>query len=220
MTKKIYLFRHGQTYFNRDHKFTGWKNSTLTAQGVKDANKVGDKLKNKKIELAFHSGLVRSQDTLHHVIKHHPECQQVIIDGRIKERCYGNLQGMSHKHFIIQQGTEDYDTLLHWHKIDHLRGKERQEFIQKVGEAELKIIRRSYEVRPPGGESVQDVQVRVLDFIKDLLKIIKKEKVNVGISAHGNSMRPFRRYFEKLNIEQMMTLENPWDDYFEYTVEV
>jgi bisphosphoglycerate-dependent phosphoglycerate mutase len=49
---------------------------------------------------------------------------------------------------------------------------------------------------------------------------MKKEKVNIAISAHNNSMRPFRRYFEKLTIKQMMKLENPWDNYFDYAVEV
>ncbi len=53
-----------------------------------------------------------------------------------------------------------------------------------------------------------------------LVKLMKKEKVNVAISAHGNSMRPFRRHFEKLSIKQMMKLENPWDDFFEYGIEV
>ena len=89
-----------------------------------------------------------------------------------------------------------------------------------MGEAELKIVRRSYTVPPPGGESIKDVEKRVKSFIKDLLKKMKKEKINVAISAHGNSMRPFRRYFEKLSQEQMMKLETPWDDYFEYTVKV
>ena len=49
---------------------------------------------------------------------------------------------------------------------------------------------------------------------------MKKEQINVAISAHGNSMRPFRRYFEKLSIKEMMKLENPWDDYFEYEIKV
>jgi bisphosphoglycerate-dependent phosphoglycerate mutase len=49
---------------------------------------------------------------------------------------------------------------------------------------------------------------------------MKKEKVNIAISAHGNSMRPFRRYFEKLTVEEMMKLENPWEGYFEYEIEV
>ena len=64
------------------------------------------------------------------------------------------------------------------------------------------------------------VEKRVNSFIKDLIKKMRKEKINVAISAHGNSMRPFRRYFEKLSVKQMMELENPWDDYFEYDVPV
>ena len=64
------------------------------------------------------------------------------------------------------------------------------------------------------------VEKRVNIFIKELLRFMKREKVNVALSAHGNSMRPFRKYFEKLSIKQMMELENPWDDYFDYIVNV
>ncbi|MGD8544170.1 MAG: histidine phosphatase family protein, partial [Candidatus Bathyarchaeota archaeon] len=74
-------------------------------------------------------------------------------------------------------------------------------------------------IPPPGGESIKMVEKRVLSFIKDLIVLMKKERVNVVISAHGNSMRPFRRYFENLTIEQMMKLENPYDNYFDYIVE-
>lgn len=220
MTKlHIYLFRHGQTKFNRDHKFTGWKDAKLTAQGKKDAKEIARKLKSKKIQIAFQTKLSRSRDTLKEVLKFHPECKRIITDNRIIERSYGKLQGHSHKQFIEQEGTEDYKTLLHWHKIDHLHGKERQEFIKKVGEAELKIIRRSYDVAPPEGESVKQVEKRVKSFIKDLLKLMKKQKVNIAISAHGNSIRPFRRYFEKASIEKMMSWEAPFNDFYEYTLE-
>ena len=64
------------------------------------------------------------------------------------------------------------------------------------------------------------VEKRVKSYIKDLLKKMKKEKINVAISAHGNSMRPFRAYFEKLSREEMMKLENPWDKHFHYVIEV
>lgn len=214
----IYLFRHGQTYFNRDHRFTGWKDSKLTPKGVRDAKKIAKKLKNKKFQVAYHTRLSRSKDTLKRVLKYHPECKKLIEDDRMIERSYGRLQGRSHQQFVEQEGTDTYKTLLHWHKIDHLSGREKKEFIKKAGEAELQIVRRSYSVRPPGGESVKDVEKRVNSFIKDLLKRMRKEKVNVAISAHGNSMRPFRKHFEKLTIQQMMKLENPWDDYFEYTI--
>ena len=63
------------------------------------------------------------------------------------------------------------------------------------------------------------VEKRVLSFVKDLLTLMEKEKINVVISAHNNSMRPFRRYFENLTLKQMMALENPYNKYFEYTIE-
>ena len=62
------------------------------------------------------------------------------------------------------------------------------------------------------------VEKRVLSFVKDLLILMKSEKINVAISAHNNSMRPFRRYFENLTIKQMMVLENPYEKYFDYTI--
>jgi len=220
MKLKIYLFRHGQTYYNEKHIFTGWKDSKLTVNGIRQSRIIAKKLKNKKFQIAYKTKLSRSKDTLKEVLKYHPECKKIITDNRMIERSYGKLQGTSHKTFVEDEGTEDYKTLLHWHKIDHLVGKEKEEFIKKLGEAELKIIRRSYRVAPPKGESVKQVEKRVNSFIKDLIKKMKKEKINVAISAHGNSMRPFRKHFEKLTNEKMMELENPWDDYFEYTIEV
>jgi 2,3-bisphosphoglycerate-dependent phosphoglycerate mutase len=107
------------------------------------------------------------------------------------ERCYGVLQGHSHKAFIREYGKKLFDK-----------------------------YHRAYNFPPPKGESVRMVEGRVLSFVRDLLKFIKKYKVNVAISAHGNSMRPFRRFFEKASIKQMMSWEMPYDDFFEYSVEV
>ncbi|MEE9525535.1 MAG: 2,3-bisphosphoglycerate-dependent phosphoglycerate mutase [Candidatus Woesearchaeota archaeon] len=220
MKLKIYLFRHGQTYFNRDHRFTGWKDSKLTPQGIKDAKKVALKLKNKKFQVAYQTRLSRSKDTLKPVLKYHPECKEIITDDRMIERSYGKLQGQSHTGFVDRVGEKAYDVIEEGDVIDDFAPSVREKVEDLIGKAELQIIRRSYDVPPPGGESVKDVEKRVKSFLKDLLKKMKKEKVNVAISAHGNSMRPFRRYFEKLTIKQMMKLENPWDDYFEYSVDV
>ena len=220
MICKIYLFRHGQTVYNKKHIFTGWKDAKLTSLGKKQAKIIAKKLKNKAINVVFQTHLSRSKIPLKEVLKFHPECKIIIEDDRMIERSYGKLEGHHHAEFIKKEGTEDYKTLLYWHKIDHLHGKEREEFIREVGEAEFKIVHRSYNIPPPGGESVKMVEKRVLSFIQDLLAFMKREKVNVAISSHNNSMRPFRRYFEKLSIENMMQLENPFDDYFEYSVKV
>ncbi|MSR85769.1 histidine phosphatase family protein [Candidatus Woesearchaeota archaeon] len=190
MKYMIYLFRHGQTYYNKSGRFTGDINSHLTPQGVKDAKKIAQKLKGNIVDYAFQTRLSRSKDTLKYVLRFHPECKKIINDDRMIERDYGLLKGKYHARIIVQYGQKQFDT---WH--------------------------RSYETRPPGGESIKDVEKRVEAFIKDLLIFMKKHKGNVAISAHGNSMRPFRKHFEHLSREKMMQLENPWDDYFAYSVE-
>ena len=184
---KIYLFRHGQTEYNEKGLFTGWTDVPLSKNGVKDAKKVAKKLEKKKIDIAFCSSLKRSRQTLREVLKHHPECKIVMIDDRIVERHYGDLQRKKHSTIINKYGQKQYDI---WH--------------------------RSYDIPPPNGESIKDVEIRVKSFIRDMKKLDKK--LNIAISAHGNSMRPFRRYFEKFSKKEMMKLENPWDEYFEYKI--
>jgi len=190
MKLHVYIFRHGETYYNRSKRFTGWVNSRLTSDGVKQSKLVAEKMRDKIFKIAFQTSLSRSSDTLKMVLKYHPECKKVIVDDRIIERSYGDLERKYHKTIIKKYGKRQFDV---WH--------------------------RSYDVSPPGGESIQMVEKRVLSFIEDLIILMRKEKANVAISAHGNSMRPFRRYFEKLTVEQMMKLENPYDQYFDYVVE-
>ena len=82
------------------------------------------------------------------------------------------------------------------------------------------IYHRSYDVAPPGGESIQQVEKRVHTFIHDVLVEMRKNKGNILIVGHGNSMRPFRRFFENLTIQQMMQLENQRDTIFTYEIDV
>lgn len=191
----IYIFRHGKTFYNeggagKNQKFTGWKDSRLSPNGIKNAKKLAKKMKNLKFEVAFKTRLSRSRDTLKEILKYHPECRKIIRDDRMIERNYGKLQGYTHKFAIEKYGKKKFEL---WH--------------------------RSYNISPPEGESIKTVEKRVRSFIKDLIRLVKKEKVNVAISAHGNSMRPFRKYFEKLNNKEMMKLENPYDAYFTYKIE-
>ena len=188
-TPTIYLFRHAQTYFNKHKFFTGWKDSKLTPFGKGQARMVAEKLKAKRFEAAFHTHLSRSIDTLNAALKYHPECAHIYCDDRMIERSYGDYSGSSHKSYAA-----------------------------KYGEEKLQVLRRSYDNAPPHGESVKMVEKRVYEFMDDLIPWMKRNKLNVAISAHGNSMRPFRRRLEHLSIEGMMRLENPWDDYFEYMV--
>ena len=189
MKRHIYIFRHGETYYNRSKRFTGWVDSRLTPKGIEQAKVITEKLRKKKFQIAFKTSLSRSSINLKIVLKHHPECKKIIVDDRMIERSYGDLQRKFHRTVIRKYGKKNFDV---WH--------------------------RSYDVPPPGGESIEMVEKRVLSFIEDLIILMKKEKANVVISAHGNSMRPFRRHFENLTIEEMMKLENPQDTYFDYII--
>lgn len=218
MKLKIYLFRHGQSYYNKHGWFTGWIDSKMTKKGFDNARQIARKLKRKKIDVAYHTHLSRSKQTLGQVLLYHPECKEILEDDRMIERNYGQLQKHSHhefmeeiNHTIVKVFEEKYGKMPR--KIKH-------KFGERVAKSIYEIYHRSYDIPPPGGESVKDVEKRVNSFVKDLLKKMKKEKINIAISAHGNSMRPFRRYFEKLSLQEMVELENPWDDYFEYTIKV
>ena len=214
----IYLFRHGLTYYNKHNWFTGQINSKMTPAGHKNARKIADKLKKKKIDIAYHTHLDRSINTLKAVLKYHPECKEIIEDDRMIERSYGKLQRHSHKEFM--EDLEDFIVPVIEKKLGKMKRDVKGKFGEIVAKEIYDIYHRSYDIPPPGGESIKDVETRVKLFLKDLIKKMKKEKINVAISAHNNSMRPFRAYFEKLNRKQMMALENPHNDYFEFVIEV
>lgn len=186
---KIYLFRHGQTMFNRDSKFTGFMDAKLTKTGKDDAKIIAIRLKDVKFSVAFHTSLSRSKETLKEVLKYHPECQILVEDDRIIERNYGSLNGKTHLYAVEKYSPEQYDS---WH--------------------------RGFKDRPPKGESFADVEKRVKDFISYLKEFVKKEKVNVAISAHGNSIRLFRKIMENKSEREACEWFIPYDNYFEYEI--
>jgi len=188
--KKIYLFRHGETFYNRDKIFSGFKDSKLSPLGFRQARVVARKLKGKNFEVAFYTRLTRAKQTLKEVLKFHKGVK-LIKDDRMIERNYGRLEGHSHASVIKKHGQEQFDK---WH--------------------------RGFNCRPPGGESFSDVEKRVRKFIVWLKKFMKKENVSVAISAHGNSIRLFRRVWEGLSVKETEKLSVPYDKVFVYVVEV
>ncbi len=115
---------------------------------------------------------------------------KVIIDDRILERCYGRLQGTSKK------------------KMEKSNPKLYEKY------------HRSYDIPPPGGESIKMVEKRVFEFCKYLKKMVRDKRVNVAVICGNNSMRALRRYFENLSIKQELTQENSCIDYVEYEIKV
>ncbi len=212
----IYLFRHGQTTFNRDGKFTGQKEAKLTKEGERNAKKVAQELKNKKFEVAIHTRLSRSKDTLRFVLKFHPECKLIMEDDRMIERSYGELQGTTHEQFIKRIGEQEYNLRIHGDALVSLNEERKLKIEEFLGEEEYEAIHRGYNIAAPGGESFADVEKRVKSFIKDLKKFVRKNKVNVAISAHGNSIRLFRKIMENAPREKAISWFIPFDKVFNY----
>jgi 2,3-bisphosphoglycerate-dependent phosphoglycerate mutase len=185
----IYLFRHGQTDFNRDQRFTGWLNSRLTGLGRQQARTIAGLLVNKTINLAYQTRLFRSQETLKIVLQSHPECKNIITDDRLIERSYGDLSGETHQEIIDGFGIGQYEQ---WH--------------------------RGFYSEPPGGESFADVENRVMTFLADFKKKYGGRKMNVAISAHGNSIRLFRKIMENATIKETVNWVIPYDNYFQYQI--
>lgn len=98
-----------------------------------------------------------------------------------------------------------------------LTGKSKIKAMEKNPEKAI-LWRRSYQVAPPAGESIKEVEKRVLPFCRRLEKKLAKEKINVALCCTGNTMRLVRMYFEKLPLEKMLTLENPFGDYASYEI--
>lgn len=184
---KLFVFRHGETTDNRDRVFSGVRPVDLTEKGEEEAVKMGEELKDKNATIAYHSGQPRSQHTLELVLGDNHPNVKIIEDVRLRERDYGDLTGQS-KDEVEKMYKDDYPL---WH--------------------------RSYNNPPPNGESIKDVEDRVLEFLNEVMPNWKPDDV-IFISAHGNSLRPIRRRFEGLSIEEMCSFEHTPGKIYSYEI--
>ena len=167
----LVLVRHGQSDWNLKNLFTGWRDVDLTEKGVAEAHEAGRKLKAQgiKFDVAFTSALKRAQRTLDLMLT---ELGQTTIpifkDQALNERDYGDLVGLN-----------------------------KDDARKKWGEAQVHIWRRSYDVAPPGGESLKDTLARALPYyVTDILpRVLRGERVLVA--AHGNSLRALVMVLDK-----------------------
>jgi 2,3-bisphosphoglycerate-dependent phosphoglycerate mutase len=177
----LVLCRHGQSEWNLKNLFTGWKDPDLTALGVEEAKAGGRRLKAKGLsfDVAFTSELSRAQKTCQLILDElgQPDLQ-TIRDVALNERDYGDLSGLN-----------------------------KAETAAKYGEAQVHIWRRSYDVQPPGGESLKDTVARALPyFVTDILPRVMGGQRTL-VAAHGNSLRALIMALDRLNPETIMHVE-------------
>jgi 2,3-bisphosphoglycerate-dependent phosphoglycerate mutase len=177
----LVLLRHGQSDWNLKNLFTGWRDVDLTEKGIDEARAAGRKLKAQglRFDVAFTSKLVRAQRTLDLVLEEMAQTSiPVLKDQALNERDYGDLAGLNKDDARAKWGAEQ---VLLW--------------------------RRSYDVAPPGGESLKDTAARVLPYyIQDILpRVLRGE--NVIVVAHGNSLRGLVMVLERLSPKDIVARE-------------
>jgi 2,3-bisphosphoglycerate-dependent phosphoglycerate mutase len=177
----LVLVRHGQSEWNLKNLFTGWKDPDLSPQGITEAKEAGRKLKahGLSFDIAFTSVLKRAQHTLDLILD---ELGQTDIpvkkDVALNERDYGDLSGLN-----------------------------KDDARKKWGEDQVQIWRRSYDVPPPGGESLKDTLARTLPYyVQEILPCVLRGQRTL-VAAHGNSLRALIMVLEKLSPEGILARE-------------
>ena len=179
--KQLVLIRHGESQWNLENRFTGWVNIPLSPKGEQEAREAGEKLRAYRFDHAFTSVLTRAIKTLEIVLDVIGQSGlPVEQDQALNERMYGDLQGLN-----------------------------KAETAKQYGEAQVKLWRRSYDVRPPGGESLKDTAERVLPYYRDRIwpRLAKGETLLVA--AHGNSLRALVMHLDQLSREEVLELNIP-----------
>ena len=177
----LVLVRHGQSEWNKKNLFTGWKDPNLTKQGINEASEAGKQLNSLGInfDVMFTSDLIRAQETGRIILKEMNQKSIAIVKSqKLNERNYGDLAGLN-----------------------------KDDAREKWGEDQVHIWRRSFDVPPPGGESLKNTAERVLPYFRSEILPKIEEGSNVLIAAHGNSLRALVMELEKISPDKIVGLE-------------
>jgi len=180
MKNVLVLVRHGESEWNRLNMFTGWQDVDLTEEGVAEAHRAGAMLKAEgaHVDLAFTSLLKRAQNTLKIILSELDQDKlPIVFDAALNERHYGDLVGLN-----------------------------KDEARQRWGEEQVHLWQRSYDIAPPGGESLKDTAARVLPFYTKRIVPELQAGKNVILVAHGNSLRSLVMQLDRLSPEQVKEL--------------
>ena len=177
----LFLIRHGQSIYNLENRFTGWKDVELTDLGISQATEAGEILSSISFDLCYTSNLKRAQNTLNLMLEKMNQNPQIIKDEALNERDYGDLIGQN-----------------------------KLEAAEKFGSEQVQIWRRSFDVPPPGGESLKMTAERTLPYYNDVIKPQITSGKNIIISAHGNSIRAIVMEIFNMTPEQILKTEIGW----------
>jgi 2,3-bisphosphoglycerate-dependent phosphoglycerate mutase len=180
MDNLLVLVRHGESEWNKLNLFTGWRDPDLTETGIAEAQNAGKLIRETGIhfDIAYTSALVRAQNTLKLILEELEQTDlETIRDQALNERDYGDLAGLN-----------------------------KDDARKKWGEEQVHVWRRSYDVPPPGGESLKDTAARTLPYYEEKIWPDLQAGKNVLVAAHGNSLRSIVMKLDQLSQEEVLGL--------------
>ncbi|MCC7432263.1 2,3-bisphosphoglycerate-dependent phosphoglycerate mutase [Candidatus Peregrinibacteria bacterium] len=178
MNNYLILVRHGQSQWNLENRFTGWVDVDLSEQGKTEASTAGNLLKKYPCDILWTSDLKRAHQTLELILKETEWKAPIVKTQALNERHYGDLQGLN-----------------------------KAETALKHGDAQVHLWRRSYDVRPPNGESLKDTVDRVRPVYEKCIIPSLLAGNNLVVVAHGNSNRAMIKMIESISDDKIVELE-------------
>ena len=178
---KLILVRHGLSVYNDQNRFTGWKDVDLNEQGINEAKQAVNLLDKINFDMAFTSKLKRANDTLDLILKGIKQDIPIEKNLALNERDYGDLVGQN-----------------------------KAEAAKEFGDEQVQIWRRSYDIPPPGGESLKDTADRVIPYLNEKILPEVYSGKNIIVSAHGNSIRAIVMALKEFTPEEILKTEIGW----------
>jgi len=202
---QLILVRHGQSQWNLENRFTGWMDVPLSKKGIDEAISAGKKLKNVEFDIIYVSHMLRAIQTLHYILIGSKSKRTPIIfheEKRIHDREHhtGDPKNEIPIYMSVDLAERYYG---------NLQGLNKQKTREKYGNEQVHLWRRSYDVNPPGGESLKNTCERTTPYYKKyIVKDLQKGKT-VLVSAHGNSLRAITMYVENISEKDIPNVEIP-----------
>ncbi len=213
---RLTLIRHGESIWNLQNRFTGWVDVSLSRNGVKEAERAARLLQDFHFDLAFSSALLRAQDTLYEILKANRHCYQYLRIHETGREWY--------EHFTPTEGDRRELKVYLSEKLNEryygdLQGLNKDWARQHFGAEQVQRWRRSYDERPPNGESLKMTAERALPYFDSHVVPQLAEGRSVLVSAHGNSLRAIVMHLEGIPPERIEQCEIPTGTPFVYQLD-
>lgn len=203
---KLILLRHGQSVWNKENLFTGWVDIPMSEEGMQECLESGKKIRDIPIDVVFTSSLVRAQMTVPLALLHHKSGKIPVFlhpgQGKLDEWAQVYSEKTKERLIPVYQAWE-----LNERMYGELQGLNKAETAEKFGKEQVHVWRRSFDVKPPHGESLKMTSERTIPYFKEKIVPHLEKGKTVLIAAHGNSLRSIVMHIESLSKEEVVALE-------------